>query len=447
MNLLLINPWIYDFAAFDLWIKPLGLLHIASFLEKFGYKIYLIDCLDRHEPLLKKIHKKLPKANEFDCGKFFSEEVEKPYPLKDVPRKYKRYGIPMEVFEEKLSRIPYPDAVGITSSMTYWYHGVFEAIKKVKEKFPSTPVILGGIYATLCYEHAKKHSGADYVVRGEGEMAVLKILDKIGRVKRNYSKIPWQKIKENTPPAYHLIPQARSAAILTSKGCPFKCSYCASPILEKCFAQQEPERVLKKIEYLAKDVGIKDIAFYDDALLVNAKRHIIPILEGVVKKFKREVRFHTPNGLHIKFIDGKIANLFHAANFKTIRLSFESIDPQIQKNSSGKTSKEDLIKAVENLVRAGYKEEDLGVYIMVGLPNQGTQEVVKTIEFVKKTGARIKIAEFSPIPGTPEFKKATKESFLPLKGEPLYHNNSCFYLWNKKISYEDLVHIKNLVKK
>ncbi|MBC7189566.1 hypothetical protein H5U35_05050, partial [Candidatus Aerophobetes bacterium] len=53
MNVLLINPWIYDFAAYDLWVKPLGLLRIASFLEEFGHKVYLLNCLDRHHILLK----------------------------------------------------------------------------------------------------------------------------------------------------------------------------------------------------------------------------------------------------------------------------------------------------------------------------------------------------------------------------------------------------------
>jgi len=53
MKVLLINPWIYDFAAYDEWVKPLGLLYIGTFLEKFGYRVSLINCMDRHHPLLK----------------------------------------------------------------------------------------------------------------------------------------------------------------------------------------------------------------------------------------------------------------------------------------------------------------------------------------------------------------------------------------------------------
>ena len=63
--------------------------------------------------------------------------------------------------------------------MTYWYPGVAAAIRLARERFPGVPVILGGIYATLCPEHAQQHSGADRVVAGPGEAAILGILEEI----------------------------------------------------------------------------------------------------------------------------------------------------------------------------------------------------------------------------------------------------------------------------
>ena len=58
-NILLINPWIYDFAAYDMWTEPLGLLYIAGLLRENGYRINLINCLDRHHPDLLKLQNKL----------------------------------------------------------------------------------------------------------------------------------------------------------------------------------------------------------------------------------------------------------------------------------------------------------------------------------------------------------------------------------------------------
>ncbi|MBD3380022.1 MAG: B12-binding domain-containing radical SAM protein, partial [Candidatus Omnitrophica bacterium] len=51
-NILIVNPWIYDFAAYDLWMKPWGLLKISSILKRNGFGVDLIDCLDRHHPSL-----------------------------------------------------------------------------------------------------------------------------------------------------------------------------------------------------------------------------------------------------------------------------------------------------------------------------------------------------------------------------------------------------------
>jgi len=442
MNVLLINPWIYDFAAYDLWMKPVGLLYVASFLEKFGHNVSLINCLDRYHPLLNHRYRGyLPLTRKYDCGKFFSQEVDKPECLKKVPRKYKRYGITPQIFEEELSRVnPPPDIVGITSGMTYWYPGVFEVIKRVKRRFPQVPVVLGGLYATLCYQHATFYSGADHVVRGRGEIKMLQILDEIEGIKRDYSL---QKDVEIFP-AYHLLPVVRSVAILTSRGCPFSCTYCASPLLEPNFIQRTPESIIREISHYLQKFKVQDIAFYDDALLVKAKEHIVPLLGKIVENFKG-IRFHTPNGLHIKYIDQSIACLFYQANFKTLRLSFESTSPQIQKNSSGKVTNQDLVRATDHLKKAGFKPREIEVYIMIGFPGQKMKEVLETIRFVHKVGVKIKIAEYSPIPGTFAFSQAVKQCSL-IEEEPLLHNNSVFPLWGKEINYHQVEEIKKVVQ-
>lgn len=69
-----------------------------------------------------------------------------------------------------------PDLIGITLGMTYWYPGVFKIIEITKKFFQDVPIILGGIYATLCYEHAKRYSGADIMFKGEGELEALRLI-------------------------------------------------------------------------------------------------------------------------------------------------------------------------------------------------------------------------------------------------------------------------------
>ena len=136
-NILLINPWIYDFAAYDLWTAPLGLLYIAGLLRENGYRVYLINCLDRYHPdLLKLQNRETPKNDRFGCGKFYKEMIQRPALLKGIPRRYGRYGLPLQVFRKELASVPRPDVILVTSSMTYWYPGVFAAIREAKEHFP-----------------------------------------------------------------------------------------------------------------------------------------------------------------------------------------------------------------------------------------------------------------------------------------------------------------------
>ena len=170
-NILLINPWIHDFAAYDFWAKPMGLLSIASILRSHGFNVSYIDCLDRFHPNAPATN---PQARN-GRGPFLKVRIPKPKGLEDVSRNYCRYGIKTKWFREDLLSIQKPDLIFITSLMTYWYHGLQETIKIIKEIFPDVPVVLGGIYASLCSDHAVDHSGADRVVTGHGERYILEL--------------------------------------------------------------------------------------------------------------------------------------------------------------------------------------------------------------------------------------------------------------------------------
>ncbi len=169
-NLLLINPWVYDFAAYDLWAKPLGLLYLAALLIKNRWTIAYIDCLDVHHPTLQTLGMKEPPRRPDHRGHFYREEIVKPSPLQNIPRRFYRFGLPPEAFRKTLAAVPTPRAALITSGMTYWYQGAHDVIKIVKEAFPQVPVILGGIYASLCAEHAKANSGRTSSAKGRASL-------------------------------------------------------------------------------------------------------------------------------------------------------------------------------------------------------------------------------------------------------------------------------------
>ncbi|MDD5757066.1 MAG: B12-binding domain-containing radical SAM protein, partial [bacterium] len=402
MKVLLVNPWIHDFAAFDLWSKPLGLLTIAAWLQRAGAEITLIDCLDRfHSALVKYLKGKLPKSTQYGSGQYFAAEITKPDIFKNIPRKYKRYGLPVEIFETILRDETKPDVIMVTSGMTYWYPGVFEAIELLKKKFPETPVVLGGIYARLCYDHALKHSGADQVYNGADMQGLLQIIEKLTAQKLDTSKLD----KNNfIAPAYELYDTLTYITLRTSTGCPFKCSYCGWYLLGEDFRQEPVAMVLEEIERYWQR-GVKNFAFYDDALLYQAEEHAQKLFEGVIKK-KMRVFFHTPNGLHTRFMTKEIARLMREAGFVQPRLALETTSAERQNETSPKTNNQDFLQAVKYLKNAGYQGKEIAVNILIGLPGQDIAEIAASVDFIRTTGCRIFLEEYSPVPGTKDYKQS-----------------------------------------
>ena len=444
-NVLLINPWIYDFAAYDFWIKPIGLLYIGSVLRKNGFEVYFIDCLDTTNPgamdkkgIAKADHKR------HGSGHFFKENIETPEMLKAIPRKYSRYGITPDLFEEHLKTIPKPEVVLVTSMMTYWYLGVSQVVRMVKHYFPEVPVILGGIYATICPEHASNNSGADFIFSGEGEVDVVKMVSELTGHK--VSCPPDLNDIDSLPyPSFDLLYRHDSLCLLTGRGCPFECTYCASSMLNDTFRARNPHKVLDEIGHWIDRYPVQDFAFYDDALLYKPEDRIIPLLRGIISR-DYNCNFHTPNGLHVGGISEEIAELLFKAQFKTIRLGFETANAERQITTGGKTTNRELEQAVNRLRRAGYKSEDIGVYLLVGLPGQRTDEIRKSIQFVKDCGARPYLAEYSPIPGTQLWEDAINKSEFNLSNEPLFHNNSILPCRLDGVSWEELYQLKKEIK-
>jgi len=439
-NILLINPWIYDFTAYDFWLKPLGLLYVASLLKKHGsFHLHFIDCLDRHHPLLDKKYKSKLDGR----GPFPKEEVPKPEVLKDIPRKYSRYGIPLPLFSHELDKISHPDLVLITCIMTYWYPGVQLVVELIRKKFGRVPVILGGVYATLMPEHARRFSGADFIFQGPGERGILplirEVLEDVACPDLSFEdldSLPW--------PSFELMENKETIPILTSRGCPFNCSFCAVGLLCHNFEQRDPSSVVSEIESHHQQHKTRNFAFYDDALLLNKERHFLLILKEIVRK-NLPLVFHTPNGLHLKEIDSEVASLFKKANVQSLFLSQEFFDKDLLSKSCPKVSEGDLEKALFYLEKAGYSRQEINVYLLVGLPGQDISTASESILHVRRLGARPRLAFFSPVPGTEEWQNLVKKGLLAAESDPLLHNKLVFPYLGGSITPQDFEFLRVLV--
>lgn len=210
--------------------------------------------------------------------------------------------------------------------------------------------------------------------------------------------------------------------------------------------RRDPLKVVEEIEHWRTRYSVQNIAFYDDALLLKPSEHIVPILRELIKR-GISCNFHTPNGLHIKEIDEEVAELLFRSHFKTIRLGFEASNELIQKETGGKVDNREFEKATKYLKKAGYSGQEIGVYIMAGLPDQRVGEIEESIAFVRKIGVNPMLVEYSPIPHTPLFEKAKQFSSFDLQNEPLFHNNSILPCQWEGFTMADFRRLKEDVKK
>ena len=438
-TLLLINPWIYDFAAFDLYLKPYGLLTIASALKQLGFSILFLDCMDRYDEFFQKNNLIIEK--KYGMGKYYNEVIPKPDLLQFVDRKYKRYGLPYAEVESRIIKYLKQGVNGvlITSMMTYWYPGVFDIIKLIKKYNNKIPVLLGGIYASLMYEHALKYSGADFVIEGNNFHKNINTIIKSLNISED-KNVFTNKKNEIPEPFYNVYSKLSSIVIRLTSGCPFSCTYCASNYLYETFIKKDIYKVFDNLQYYMEKFNVNNIAFYDDALLVQFDQ----ILKKFLELFKnKDVNFFTPNGLHLRYITQEVAEYFFQYNFKMIRLSLETSNLQQQKQTGSKTTNQEFKNAINYLHKVGYKEENLEVYILFGFPNQNMAEIKTTIEFVKNSGATPKIVEYSLIPKTKDYYLYFNNTQI----DPLLHNNTIFYRKFSSLTVENLQDIRHYLRK
>jgi len=411
---LLVNPWIYDFAVYDFGIKPVGLLRIGEYLRKKGNDVYLVDCLEGCSQ----------SKDEYGFSKIRKEKIEKPAIFKNINRPYFRYGIPVTQFIAKLEKIKDVDRIFISCGMTYWYPGVQLAIKLLRERFKNVPIVLGGIYPTLSYKHATSTSGADIVWGG----------DYLGKC---------YFFEKNFYPAYDLLKDKEILPIQLTRGCPFRCSYCASKIFTPKFQMKDPLNLFEEVMYYNKNFGTKGFVFYDDALTYCSDKGIKRFLRMIIASGKQFI-FLTPNGLHARFIDDELAALLKEANFRDLRISFETSDEKLQKSTGGKVTNNDLKMALRNLKEAGYAKVDIGVYILIGAPWLDIKKTLNDIMFINSLGVKAILASYSSIPGTLDYQILIKNKILKKDTDPLWHNKTVFGELLKPSYIEEIKRIRRL---
>lgn len=377
-NILLINPPRYEVwpeyfservAVAQKWaiaFQPAGLLRIGSYLRSEGHRVSMINAGGRI-----KFNEAAPsfvigkrRAGNFNDKKVYS-------PLYHV-------GLSFEEFKKRLLLQAVPDEIYVTSFFTYQWEAVHEIIRICKAVFPSAKVILGGIYPTLCPDHAKM-SRADIVYQGE-------------LIPSNHSRLALDLLEES--PDYIILK--------TSRGCPGKCSYCAVHLLEgHAMRYREPEDVVDEIEEKIRDFNIKTVIMWESNILVNAESHLERMLDIIIRR-NLGLKLSFPEGFNPFLLNEALLHKMKRAGLTHMSLSVETTDKDTALRRFGSSYKFDVFTEKMKFVKK------VGIpstaFVMAGMPNQAVEDVRRSILDVLHSGCRVSLMPFTPIPGTKEYE-------------------------------------------
>lgn len=276
----------------------------------------------------------------------------------------------------------------------------FNQIKKIAEKItdisPKTKMVAGGSHLS-----ALPHSLdgiVDAIVIGAGENGVLQVIKggKTGIINEPFEindyPIPArEKLDYRNYKMY--VDQLLTATIVTSRGCPFNCPFCASH--ERKVQFRNPENVKREINLLKKQ-GYESVYILDENFIIKEEHfgEIIKIMKQEDMKYRMEMRADRVNK--------EIAEKLKRSGCRYIALGIESGDNDILKRINKGTTVEINEKAIEILGKQGIYVKG---FFIIGLPGETEQSAKKTIEFADKMRERgLSSADFyalTPFPGSP----------------------------------------------
>lgn len=389
---LLLNPPVYDTRYWDRWSQPYGLLRVATLLRRLGYRTELIDCLESS-----------PKGR-------VRRSVKGKVTVGDVQMTFYHFGMSLSDLHSRLESLDYvPDQVYVTSIMTYWWESTRDVVSLVKEIFPQSEVLVGGIYPSLCPEHAVENIPADIVVTGEIQEA---------------SHLWTDLSVYSEPPSY--------AVISASRGCPYDCAHCAQrKINGPGVRHRDPEEVVEEILEKNRRYGIRKFAFYEDNILIDCESNFERILDLLLDK---NLRFHltAPEGFEVRLLYPRLLKKMKATGFRSVYLPLEiaSYDGTVHVDQKN-VRLEEFQRAVEYCRQAGYRpgvRQDLNAFILYGLPNQPLDALVDAILYAVHRVGNVTPMLFTPVPGSRLYHRY--EWYFEEKGLGLTNlNGKLFPFW------------------
>jgi len=353
---------------------PIGIAYLTAVLEKSGYDVTVIDC-----PAL---------------------------------------GIDHENLGAKIATIE-PSVVGITS-VTPMIQSALLAAHVAKEKCPNTIVILGGPHVTFMDEQIlSENPEVDVVVRGEGEQTLLELMRHVsnfgdlheiagitfrnnGRIIRTPNRPFIQNLDELPRPAYEQLPLKKYQLfgktilpIMTSRGCPFRCSYCVSSRLNGVkFRARSPKNVVDELEWLRDTHGADAFSFYDDAFTFDIER-----AGKICEEIKnRNIGLPWDCQTRVDRISKEVLVKMREAKCQLVSFGVESGSQKILDAVNKRTTVEQNERAIGWAKEVGIS---VSISVIIGYPGETPDTLKQTMDFIRKVEPDyVYLCLATPYPGT-----------------------------------------------
>jgi radical SAM superfamily enzyme YgiQ (UPF0313 family) len=353
-----------------------------------------------------------------------------------------------------------PEIMGITANTpqvkSAWRTA--QVVKSVKD----VPVVLGGPHASVLPAESAARPEVDVVVRGEGEAVWVKLCDLIERASQTQANFAARHLldpqaglldgllgisyfttdgqEHHNPdhppiadldtlpfPAYHFfkmdrytnlqpatdaVDGSKSFSIMTSRGCPYRCTFCSQSIMPIKWRARSPQSVLAEWEHLVHDLGAQEIGVLDDSanIQVNRLEHIADLL---IEHNINHVPWIFVNGIRANLASVQLLDKLRRAGLKRVAFGVESGDPGVLLSIDKKIDHDTIRQAFKNAKSVGL--ETIGFFI-IGLPGETEESMEKTIQFACEVDPLI--ANFSmmtPYPGTKVYEIVKRQGRLLLK--------------------------------
>lgn len=332
---------------------------------------------------------------------------------------------PAKLAQYLLQRGWQPKHIGITATS----HTIATALAMAmacKEALPKYVVTLGGVHPTVLPEETLTCDAVDFVVRGEGEFSYLELVTgrkiedigglsykRDGRQFHNPSRASMAKLDELPFPAFHLMPmhkyhptlgtyrQLPAMGVIGSRGCPFNCTYCASPAFwGKTVRFRSAGNIFEEISLLVKNYQIKEIQLLDDTFTV-AKGRLEELCELLSKA---DFRITWSCNSRVDIADDELLKLMKAAGCHSISYGIESADEEMLERIKKRISLDQARKAIALTKK---NKITCRTSFMFGNPGETRETMQKTTQFAIETMPDFVVFNIiRPYPGTEVYKWA-----------------------------------------